>query len=263
MRTRSSGPVVESSSTPRRRRKQKRSQQQVNPTIVEENPVVTMADTRTMAELLRAPTEGNTEAIVVPPIPAKHFELKHSLLNLVTSKQFFGFEKEDPHAHIRWFNKITSMMKYKDVPEIAIKLMLFPFSIKGPARIWLEKEPPSFFLPQKQQTSRMKFPTINNVSMNRFMRQAVDILTACHNGPTGGHHGANYTANKVFDSGFYWPTIIEMPKTWSHGVTLVNIKGIDFMGPFSSSRGNKITPDYEDSRAHGFVQRSLGLHPFA
>ncbi|GKD53166.1 reverse transcriptase domain-containing protein [Tanacetum coccineum] len=30
---------------------------------------------------------------------------------------------------------------------------------------------------------------------------------ACHNGPTGGHHGANYTAKKVFDSGFYWPTI--------------------------------------------------------
>nr|GFA52967.1 reverse transcriptase domain-containing protein [Tanacetum cinerariifolium] len=26
-------------------------------------------------------------------------------------------------------------------------------------------------------------------------------------GPTGGHYGANYTAKKVFDSGFYWPTI--------------------------------------------------------
>ncbi|GKA13451.1 reverse transcriptase domain-containing protein [Tanacetum coccineum] len=66
-----------------------------------------MADQRTMAELLRAPTEGYAEAIVVPPIPAEHFELKHSLINLVTSKQFFGFEKEDPHAHIRYFNKIT------------------------------------------------------------------------------------------------------------------------------------------------------------
>ncbi|GJV25158.1 reverse transcriptase domain-containing protein [Tanacetum coccineum] len=38
-------------------------------------------------------------------------------------------------------------------------------------------------------------------------QEAVDILTACHNGPTGGHHDANYTAKKVFDSGFYWPTI--------------------------------------------------------
>ncbi|GJY89075.1 reverse transcriptase domain-containing protein [Tanacetum coccineum] len=38
-------------------------------------------------------------------------------------------------------------------------------------------------------------------------QEAVDVLTACHNRPTGGHHGANYTAKKVFDSGFYWPTI--------------------------------------------------------
>ncbi|GJX53631.1 reverse transcriptase domain-containing protein [Tanacetum coccineum] len=100
-----------------------------------------MADQRTMAELLRAPTEGYAEAIVVPPIPAKHFELKHSLINLVTSKQFFAFEKEDPHAHIRYFNKITFTLKYKDVHDTSIKLMIFPFSIDGPARIWLDKEP--------------------------------------------------------------------------------------------------------------------------
>ncbi|GKC63350.1 reverse transcriptase domain-containing protein, partial [Tanacetum coccineum] len=40
-----------------------------------------------------------------------------------------------------------------------------------------------------------------------YVQEAVDILTACHNGPTGGHYGANYTAKKVFDSSFYWPTI--------------------------------------------------------
>ncbi|GJZ51550.1 reverse transcriptase domain-containing protein [Tanacetum coccineum] len=40
-----------------------------------------------------------------------------------------------------------------------------------------------------------------------FGQEAHDILMACHNGPTGGHHGANYTAKKVFDSGFYWLTI--------------------------------------------------------
>ncbi|GJY90966.1 reverse transcriptase domain-containing protein [Tanacetum coccineum] len=38
-------------------------------------------------------------------------------------------------------------------------------------------------------------------------QEAVDILTACHNGPIGGHHGANYTAKKVFDSSLYWPII--------------------------------------------------------
>nr|GEU56653.1 hypothetical protein [Tanacetum cinerariifolium] len=38
-------------------------------------------------------------------------------------------------------------------------------------------------------------------------QEAIDILKACHSGPTGGHHGLNYTARKVFDSGFYRPTI--------------------------------------------------------
>ncbi|GJU38396.1 reverse transcriptase domain-containing protein [Tanacetum coccineum] len=38
-------------------------------------------------------------------------------------------------------------------------------------------------------------------------QEAFDILKACHSGPTRGHYGANYTAKKIFDSGFYWPTI--------------------------------------------------------
>nr|GEX18948.1 putative reverse transcriptase domain-containing protein [Tanacetum cinerariifolium] len=67
-----------------------------------------------MAELLRAPTEGYAEAIVVLSILAEHFELKHSLINMMTSDQFFGLEKDNPHDHIRWFNKITSTIKYKD-----------------------------------------------------------------------------------------------------------------------------------------------------
>nr|GEU56458.1 DNA-directed DNA polymerase [Tanacetum cinerariifolium] len=38
-------------------------------------------------------------------------------------------------------------------------------------------------------------------------QEAIDILKACHEGPTEGHHGANLTAKKVFDAGFFWPTI--------------------------------------------------------
>ncbi|GKA66991.1 reverse transcriptase domain-containing protein [Tanacetum coccineum] len=40
-----------------------------------------------------------------------------------------------------------------------------------------------------------------------FGQEAHDILMACHNRPIGGHHGANYTAKKVFAARFYWPTI--------------------------------------------------------
>ncbi|GJU76093.1 reverse transcriptase domain-containing protein [Tanacetum coccineum] len=105
-----------------------------------------MADNRTMAQLLEAPTEGYEDAIVVPEITANNFEIKHGLLNLVQNKQFFGHDKEDPHAHIRYFNKITSTMKFLNVPSTSVKLMLFPFSLEGAARIWLEKEPPRSIL---------------------------------------------------------------------------------------------------------------------
>ncbi|GJW05437.1 reverse transcriptase domain-containing protein [Tanacetum coccineum] len=40
-----------------------------------------------------------------------------------------------------------------------------------------------------------------------FGQEALEILKACHEGPTGGHHSANITARKVFDAGFFWPTI--------------------------------------------------------
>ncbi|GJU63155.1 reverse transcriptase domain-containing protein [Tanacetum coccineum] len=128
----------------------RRRQPQVRQTSVESSnlekpdnpPIVAMADNRTMAQLLEAPTEGYEDAIVIPEITANNFEIKHGLLNLVQNKQFFGNDKEDPHAHIRYFNKITSTMKIPNVPNTSVKLMLFPFSLEGAARIWLEKEPP-------------------------------------------------------------------------------------------------------------------------
>nr|GEW15305.1 reverse transcriptase domain-containing protein [Tanacetum cinerariifolium] len=93
-------------------------------------------------------------------------------------------------------------------------------------------------------------------------QEAIDILNACHSGPTGGYYGANYTTNKVFDSGFYWPMIYkdafelvkhfdscqrqgkisqkdEMPQNSIQVCEIFDVWGIDFMGPFPSSKGNK------------------------
>nr|GEV72617.1 hypothetical protein [Tanacetum cinerariifolium] len=98
MRTRSSSnllvesPPDPSTSNPMHRN-HRRSKQ---PFILEESPIDTMADQRTMTELLH---------------------------------QFFGLEKDNPHDHIHWLNKITSTIKYKDVPNSTIKLMLFPLSL--------------------------------------------------------------------------------------------------------------------------------------
>ncbi|GJV63723.1 reverse transcriptase domain-containing protein [Tanacetum coccineum] len=80
--------------------------------------------------------------------------------------------------------------------------------------------------------------------------------------PREGHHGANYTAKKVFYSGFYWTNIYrdahdmvkscdscqrqgkisqkdEMPQNAIQVCEIFDVWGIDFMGPFPSSRGNK------------------------
>nr|GEV05661.1 reverse transcriptase domain-containing protein [Tanacetum cinerariifolium] len=156
MRTRSSSNLpIESFPNPipsnPKRRNRRRSKQ---PFILEESPVDMMADQRTMAELLRAPTEGYAKAIMVPSILAEQFELKHTLINMMTSDQFFRLEKENPHDHIRWFNKITSTIKYMDVPNFVIKLLIFPFSLAGAACRWLEKEPPRSILTWEDLVSK-------------------------------------------------------------------------------------------------------------
>nr|GEV13487.1 DNA-directed DNA polymerase [Tanacetum cinerariifolium] len=91
-------------------------------------------------------------------------------------------------------------------------------------------------------------------------KEAIDILNACHSGPTEGHYGANYTAKKVFDSGFYRPSIYkdafelvnrcdscqrqgknsqkdEMPQNFIQICEIFDVRGIDFIGPFPSSKG--------------------------
>ncbi|GJS12805.1 reverse transcriptase domain-containing protein [Tanacetum coccineum] len=111
-------------------------------TIVEVAP---MAE-RTMEELLRAPTEGYGEAIVLPEINADHFEIKTNLLQLVQASPFHGYERENPHAHINSFKRITSTLRFRDVPNDVIKLMMFPYSLEGAAKVWYEKEPPNSIL---------------------------------------------------------------------------------------------------------------------
>nr|GEX84404.1 hypothetical protein [Tanacetum cinerariifolium] len=111
-----------------------------------------MADNRTMAQMLQAPIEGYEDAIVVPPINANNFKLKQTLINLVQSNQFSG--RKDPHNHLRFFNKVTSTFRHPEVPNTTVKLLLFPFSLEGEARIWLDKEPPRSILTWEDLVSK-------------------------------------------------------------------------------------------------------------
>nr|GFA09560.1 DNA-directed DNA polymerase [Tanacetum cinerariifolium] len=55
-------------------------------------------------------------------------------------------------------------------------------------------------------------------------QEAVDILKACHNGPTGGHHSPNFTAKKVLTPVSIGSQSIVMPMTWSNLMTLVKVR---------------------------------------
>ncbi|GKB00655.1 reverse transcriptase domain-containing protein [Tanacetum coccineum] len=110
MRTRNSNFPNNSTVTILRRRNRGRAPNVVEPelhTIIE---VASMAE-RTMEELLRAPTK-----------------------------------RENPHAHINSFKRITSTLRFRDVPNDVIKLMMFPYSLEGAAKVWYEKEPPNSIL---------------------------------------------------------------------------------------------------------------------
>nr|GEX27622.1 reverse transcriptase domain-containing protein [Tanacetum cinerariifolium] len=383
----------------------------------EDPPEDSMADNRTMAELLQAPTEGYEDVIVIPKIATNNFELKHGLIKLFQNKQFFEHDKEDPHAHIRYFHKITSTMRVPNsfyeawdrfndllracthhgfselhqldtfynalnvndqdslnstaggnfldkIPQECLKIIkskakvrqsrakavvakvstssstsaissdvaelkdmvrtllldkknqsLAPAHSPTPAPV-KEVKPNCItcggahsyqncpttsenvyrdniqeyvsqaaasnynqgntgFQPRMvaNQIQPPSFPPVQTHNQNNFNRgtiktecvhgkEALDILEACHNGPTGRHHGANLTFKKVFDADFFWPTIYkdayefvknydscqrqgkisqrdEMPQNSIQICEIFDVWGIDFMGPFPSSRGNK------------------------
>nr|GEX00282.1 reverse transcriptase domain-containing protein [Tanacetum cinerariifolium] len=105
-----------------------------------------MADLRSMEELLQAPMKGYGEAIVISEINVDHFEIKTNLLQLVQANPYHGFERENPHTHINNFKRISSTLKFWDVPNNVIKLMMFPYSLEGNARVWYDKEPPNSIL---------------------------------------------------------------------------------------------------------------------
>nr|GEX00400.1 reverse transcriptase domain-containing protein [Tanacetum cinerariifolium] len=153
------------------RRCQEHSKQRIEDFNLEElSPlIVTMADQRNMAQLLQAPTE------------------------------FFGHDKEDPHAHVRYFNKITSTLKFPNVPNTSIKLMLFPFSPRVQPKFGWRKNPSIFtwddlvlkfinqFFPPSKTTNILNeitnFQQCFDESFSEAWDRFKDLLRACP------HHG--------------------------------------------------------------------------
>ncbi|CAL1378506.1 unnamed protein product [Linum trigynum] len=81
--------------------------------------------------------------ILYPPIPANNFEIKPCWIQLITSSiQFHGLKDEEARVHLSRFLQLTNGFKLNGVPDDAIHLHLFPHSLAGNAKRWLETQPP-------------------------------------------------------------------------------------------------------------------------
>ncbi|GJZ96872.1 reverse transcriptase domain-containing protein [Tanacetum coccineum] len=88
------------------------------------------------ADHVVAPTHGS--AITIPET-ANEFAIKGNHLTLVKGNQFDGRTKTDPHKHIHEFLRICDMFKYRDTENEAVRLMMFPLSLTGEAKTWLDE----------------------------------------------------------------------------------------------------------------------------
>ena len=78
-------------------------------------------------DYLRAP-------ITQPAVVAENYEIKPNLVNLIQQNQFSGWPSEDAGMHLNTFTELCDMLRIKDVAPNAVKLRLFPFSLRGKAR---------------------------------------------------------------------------------------------------------------------------------
>ena len=90
---------------------------------------------------LFAPVATNSHScIVLPPTNATHFDLKPHVIQLLLS--LHGLDHESHYGHVKTFKDICATFKFQNFLEESVNLILFPFSLQGRARAWLDSNTP-------------------------------------------------------------------------------------------------------------------------
>ena len=99
---------------------------------------------RALQEFAVPHLEGLNASIVRPQITANNFELKPVMFQMLQAMgSFNGLPNEDPNMHLMNFLVICDSFKQHEVIEEAVRLRLFPFSLSGAARLWLNSLTPN------------------------------------------------------------------------------------------------------------------------
>ena len=76
-------------------------------------------------------------SIVRPELQAQNIIYPHLLIQLIQNNLFHGLPDEDPYAHLATYIEICNTIRIAGVPEDAVRLSLFSFSLSGEAKRWL------------------------------------------------------------------------------------------------------------------------------
>ena len=67
-------------------------------------------------------------------VQARNITYPYSLIQLIQGNLFHGLPNEDPYAHLATYIEICNTVKIAGVPEDAVRLNLFSFSLAGEAK---------------------------------------------------------------------------------------------------------------------------------
>ena len=102
---------------------------------------------------------GATLSIRRPTIQANNFEIKPAIIQMIQQTvQFRGLSQEDPNVHIANFLEICHTFKHNGVTDDAIRLRLFPFSLRDKAKVWLNSLPCGIITTWEELAQKLYFP---------------------------------------------------------------------------------------------------------
>lgn len=107
--------------------------------------------------------------IIRPNMTAEHFEIKPLMFTMIQAAgQFGGLPSEDPHSHLKSFIEVVDSFRFQDVSNEALRLTLFPFSLRDRAKAWLNSQPPNSIATWAdlcEKVLKKYFPPTRNVKL--------------------------------------------------------------------------------------------------